>query len=98
MSIKGLDIVSPDKVEDGVLPVDHGGHAKTPLIPVLVELEVLQILPVLPIVLFQESSSHEMHDPCDVLSDVIRFDYSVLLYGTAVRLQVGPGGCSVGHV
>jgi len=67
-------------VEDGVILVDCGGHDKTPLIPVLVELEVLQILPVLLIVLFQESSSCELHDTCDVLWDVTGFNYRVFLY------------------
>ena len=67
-------------MKDGVVLVDRGGHAKTPLIPVLVELDVLRMLPVCPIVLFHESSSCETHDACDVLSDVTGFDYRVFLY------------------
>jgi hypothetical protein len=38
------------------------------------------MLPVHPIVLFHETSSREMHDACDVLSDVTGFDYRVFLY------------------
>jgi hypothetical protein len=78
--IDSLDIVSPYKVKDGVVVVDSNGHAKTPLIPVLIELKILRLLPVCPIVLFQEPTSRETHDTCDVLTDVPGFDYGVFLY------------------
>jgi len=53
-----------------VIFLDRLRLQKALLIVILVKLEVLTPLPVAPVVLLKKATAGEMHNPCDVLSDI----------------------------